>query len=146
MITRSAISLQSWYLKQKDWNRSEGLGLGSGKHPPKKHSVRRSRSNSSEVEQHLFTSISITALIGAGSVTCLTFTKKKSQSYVLIGFASNMRESPCWEHLVIGTSLGRMAVVDVLSAQVSSCMLYTLYYTLIYLVLSCSVLSTANST
>ena len=136
VITRSAISLQSWYLKQKDWNRSEGLGLGlgSGKHPPKKHSDRRSRSNSSEVEQHLFTSISITALIGAGSVTCLTFTKKKSQSYVLIGFASNMRESPCWEHLVIGTSLGRMAVVDVLSAQVSSCMLYT------HVDLSCSML------
>ena len=144
VITRSAISLQSWYLKQKDLSRSEGLGLGvgSGKHLSKKSRDRRSRSNSRELQQQqqLFTSISITALIGAGSVTCLTFTKKKSQSYALIGFASNMRDSACWEHLVIGTSLGRMAVVDILSAQVSAYILYTLCYVISCSNLLCSVM------
>lgn len=127
VITRGAFSAHVRPSKKNDLLQSDGLesvNLSS-----RKVRGRKTRSSSSErvpkqqqqqqeqQQQEKFTSISITALIGAGAVTCLTLTKKKVPGSTALTL--NSVENYHWDHLVIGTSLGRMAVVDVLSAQVS---------------------------
>jgi hypothetical protein len=89
---------------------------GSGKHT--NHTLKRRESQSAgqrlssqqpRPQQMAVRSVPVTALVGKGEVTCLTLTRKQGRVF---GRSQ-------WDLLAVGTSSGRIALVDVLEGKVS---------------------------
>lgn len=89
---------------------------GSGKHP--NHTLKkrdshlagqRLSSQQPRVQQMAVRTVPVTVLVGKGEITCLTLTRKQGRVF---GRSQ-------WDLLAVGTSTGRIALVDVLEGKVS---------------------------
>ena len=86
---------------------------GSGKHNLRRkesHSAgQRLSSQQPRPQQMAVRSVPVATLVGKGEITCLTLTRKQPRAF---GRSQ-------WDLLAVGTSTGRIALVDVLQGKVS---------------------------